>query len=130
MKPFETHLIPLFRYLLYKPTIHQLFVFLSCGFKELPPNGILLLYLSADGSFSNFQNNMQPGMPKPGYPGVPYNQQMFYGASSPIPPGYEFGGVACNPRPMDQHLFTRSNIIGANVDHPLVDVSCLHPGDL
>ena len=112
---------------MFKPNIHQLLVFLSCGFKELPPNGVLLLYLSADGSF---QNNLQPGMPKPGYPGVPYNQQMFYGASSPIPAGYEYGGVACNPRPMDQHFLTRSNIIGSSVDHPLVDVSCLHPGDL
>lgn len=45
--------------------------------------------------------------------------------------GYEFGGVSCNPRPMDQHNYlARSNIIGSNVDHPLVDVSCLHPGDL
>ena len=114
------------KYLLYKPTIHQLLVFLSCGFKELPANGVLLLYLSADGSFSNFQNNLQPSGMKYG----PYNQSMFYGANSPIPPGYEFGGVACNPRPMDQHYLTRSNIIGSNVDHPLVDVSCLHPGDL
>lgn len=79
------------KYLLYKPTIHQLLVFLSCGFKELPANGVLLLYLSADGSFSNFQNNIQPpGMSKYAHPGVPYNQSMFYGASSPIPPGKSF----------------------------------------
>ncbi|RYF91500.1 MAG: hypothetical protein EOO00_08125 [Chitinophagaceae bacterium] len=42
--------------------------------------------------------------------------------------GYEFGGVACNPRPVDQQFMTRSNLIGSNIDHPLVDVSCLHPG--
>ena len=39
------------KYLLYKPTLAQLFVFLASGYKELPPNGALLLYLSADGSF-------------------------------------------------------------------------------
>lgn len=39
------------KYLLYKPTFSQLYVFLASGFKELPANGILLLYLSADGCF-------------------------------------------------------------------------------
>lgn len=74
------------KYLLYKPTIHQLLVFLSCGFKELPPNGVLLLYLSADGSFSNFQ---PPGMGMKYGPqaGSYNNPAMFYGANSPIPPG-------------------------------------------
>jgi len=41
------------KYLLYKPTFSQFFVFLSSGFKELPANGVLLLYLSADGCFLN-----------------------------------------------------------------------------
>jgi hypothetical protein len=41
------------KYLLYKPTFSQFFVFLSSGFKELPANGVLLLYLSADGCFVN-----------------------------------------------------------------------------
>lgn len=40
------------KYLLYKPSISQLLVFLSSGFKELPPGGALLLYMSADGCFS------------------------------------------------------------------------------
>lgn len=40
------------KYLLYKPTYSQVQVFLASGFKELPTNGALLLYLSADGSFS------------------------------------------------------------------------------
>ena len=34
------------KYLLYKPTLPQLMVFLASGYKELPPNGALLLYLS------------------------------------------------------------------------------------
>ncbi|KAL0279960.1 UNVERIFIED_CONTAM: hypothetical protein PYX00_001400 [Menopon gallinae] len=40
------------KYLLYKPTFSQVMVFLASGFKELPGNGALLLYISADGCFS------------------------------------------------------------------------------
>lgn len=40
------------KYLLYKPTLSQVLVFLASGFKELPANGALLLYVSADGCFS------------------------------------------------------------------------------
>ncbi|ENN79886.1 hypothetical protein YQE_03705, partial [Dendroctonus ponderosae] len=40
------------KYLLYKPTLSQILVFLASGFKELPVNGALLLYLSSDGCFS------------------------------------------------------------------------------
>ena len=40
------------KYLLYKPTYSQVQVFLASGFKELPANGALLIYLSADGCFS------------------------------------------------------------------------------
>ncbi|KAG1714779.1 Protein SCAI [Nymphon striatum] len=51
--PFENGDHPLKRdnphkYLLYRPTFSQFIVFLSSGFKELPPNGALLLYISAD----------------------------------------------------------------------------------
>lgn len=44
------------KYLLYKPSIAQLMVFLGSGFKELPPGGALLLYMSADGCFSTTQH--------------------------------------------------------------------------
>lgn len=41
------------KYLLYKPTIHQLLVFLSCGFKELPPNGeCAILFLKSQFSIN------------------------------------------------------------------------------
>ena len=46
----------LHKYLLYKPTFNQLYVFLASGFKELPPNGVLLLYLSADGYFPSMKH--------------------------------------------------------------------------
>lgn len=41
------------KYLLYKPTFGQLNTFLASAFKELPPNGAMLLYISADGSHGN-----------------------------------------------------------------------------
>lgn len=41
------------KYLLHRPTFSQLFLFLASGFKELPQNGVLLLYLSAVGSFGH-----------------------------------------------------------------------------
>lgn len=44
------------KYLLYRPTFSQLFVFMASGFKELPANGVLLLYLSADGAFANIKH--------------------------------------------------------------------------
>ena len=41
------------KYLLYKPTFSQLYTFLASGFKELPPTGAMLLYISADGCLGN-----------------------------------------------------------------------------
>ena len=58
------------KYLLYRPSFSQLFVFLASGFKELPANGVLLLYLSADGVFANIKH--------------------------PEDYGYDFGGVITN----------------------------------
>lgn len=42
------------------------------GFKELPPNGVMLLYLSADGCFSTPKHSEDPG--------------------------YDFGGVVTNSK--------------------------------
>ena len=60
------------KYLLYRPTLPQLMVFLASGYKELPPNGALLLYISADGSF-------------PSHP-------------QPEDTGYDLGGVLMQPK--------------------------------
>ncbi|GAB6024608.1 hypothetical protein CHUAL_009752 [Chamberlinius hualienensis] len=49
------------KYLLYKPTISQFLLFLTSGFKELPPNGVLLLYISADGNFSTVKHPEDAG---------------------------------------------------------------------
>lgn len=44
------------KYLLYKPTVSQFLVFMSAGHRELPANGAILLYVSADGCFSTQAN--------------------------------------------------------------------------
>ncbi|XP_011166475.1 protein SCAI [Solenopsis invicta] len=49
------------KYLLYRPTYSQVQVFLASGFKELPANGALLLYLSADGCFSTVKHPEEMG---------------------------------------------------------------------
>ncbi|KAI1289391.1 Protein SCAI [Halotydeus destructor] len=63
------------KYLLYKPTFGQLLVFMASGFKELPTNGVLLLYLSADGAFPNVKHAEDYG--------------------------YDFGGVVTNTKVRD-----------------------------
>jgi hypothetical protein len=37
------------KYLLYKPSFSQFFAYISAAFKDLPPMGVLMLYISADG---------------------------------------------------------------------------------
>ncbi|XP_065214251.1 protein SCAI [Planococcus citri] len=44
------------KYVLYKPSITQIMMFLATGFKELPANGVLLMYISADGCFPLSKN--------------------------------------------------------------------------
>merc|ERR1712137_219378 len=53
------------KYLMYRPTMSQLLVFLANSFKELQDNNVLLLYISADGikpsSESNTENDLCTG---------------------------------------------------------------------
>ncbi|CAF1594420.1 unnamed protein product, partial [Adineta steineri] len=44
------------KYLLYKPTFSQIYAFTASAFKELPTNGALLLYISADGYDTHIKN--------------------------------------------------------------------------
>ncbi|XP_065077743.1 protein SCAI isoform X1 [Ochlerotatus camptorhynchus] len=89
------------KYLLYKPSLSQLMVFLSSGFKELPPGGALLLYMSADGCFSTTKH--------------------------PQDYGYELGGLATSVKrdAVDGGLAVRGkSSSGYKEPH------CLYPGDL
>ncbi|XP_049545809.1 protein SCAI isoform X1 [Anopheles darlingi] len=89
------------KYLLYKPSLSQLMVFLSSGFKELPPGGALLLYMSADGCFSTTKH--------------------------PQDYGYELGGLATSVKrdAVDSGLSVRGKS-SAGYKEP----HCLYPGDL
>ncbi|XP_044734117.1 protein SCAI [Chrysoperla carnea] len=88
------------KYLLYKPSLSQVLVFLASGFKELPANGALLLYISADGCFSTTKH--------------------------PEDMGYDLGGVlTCSKRDgmvVEQH----TNKKGLQIK----EMHCLYPGDL
>ena len=88
------------KYLLYRPTLAQLFVFLASGYKELPPNGALLLYLSADGSF--------PVRPQP------------------EDTGYDLGGLLLQPREEVEPIAASAKTSSSHVK----EHCCLYPGDL
>lgn len=89
------------KYLLYKPSISQLLVFLASGFKELPPGGALLLYMSADGCFSTTKH--------------------------PEDYGYELGGLATSLKRdnADSGLSCRGKSAST-----FKEPHCLYPGDL
>ncbi|CDS43152.1 conserved hypothetical protein [Echinococcus multilocularis] len=90
------------KYLLYKPTFSQFNCYMAAGFKDLPADGVLLLYLSADGlrSVSKPQNDHLRGS------------------------GYEVGGVVTNAQ-RESTSVVKSRFKGhAREPH------CIHPGDL
>ncbi|XP_023248332.1 protein SCAI [Copidosoma floridanum] len=109
------------KYLLYKPTYSQILVFLASGFKELPANGALLLYLSADGCFSSVKRP---------------EESEFYTA------GYDLGGVATSAK--NEHgpgkrgaggggIAGGGGSIGGPGIGPVPggkDHHCIYPGDL
>lgn len=120
------------KYLLFRPTFSQLFLFLASGYKELPQSGVLLLYLSADGSFgSSLSTEIDES-------------------------GYELGGVATNSiglssstttsgnqstRPCSSSLrynyqtsgsnpTTTASAMRSSQSSHFKQLNCLHPGDL
>ncbi|RVE50491.1 hypothetical protein evm_004820 [Chilo suppressalis] len=50
------------KYLLFKPSPSQILVYLASGCNDLPPNGVLLLYISADGHIPQPQKHAEDGM--------------------------------------------------------------------
>lgn len=111
------------KYLLYKPSLSQLMVFLSSGFKELPPGGALLLYMSADGCFSTTkhpQDCMVTAYTVGGW-GSKTTFTVFFSD------GYELGGLATSVKrdAVDGGLAVRGKS-SAGYKEP----HCLYPGDL
>ncbi|XP_014664442.1 PREDICTED: protein SCAI-like [Priapulus caudatus] len=71
------------KYLLYKPSFSQLFVFLASGFKELPPGGAMCVYLSADGASGS-------------------------GALKPSPDmAFDYGGISCSSKKEPEHIIKK-----------------------
>lgn len=111
------------KYLLYKPSFGQFNTYMSAAFKDLPPHGIMLLYISADGIEPN-NNCIQSYMPDEATP-------------------YESGGVRTNNR-RDLNPSTNLNI--SNNHNSLgrshlksdsfskmgvyKETHCIYPGDL
>lgn len=116
------------KYLLYKPSISQLLVFLASGFKELPPGGALLLYISADGCFSTTQHPedckcFPAGDSLERSPGV--NCDLIFLSWQSID-GYELGGLGTSVKRdgMDSGISCRGKNSGYKEPH------CFYPGDL
>lgn len=110
------------KYLLYKPTFSQFLLFLSSGFKELPVNGVVLIFLSADGCFIN---SKQPEDSKC-FAIVSQLLVSAYTDCSLLAVGYDFGGVMTNTKFRD----TIESHKQRNPTTMQKDLHCLYPGDL
>ncbi len=47
------------KYLLYKPSFSQFYTYIAAAFKDLPPHGVLMVYVSADNCEPNFKNSTE-----------------------------------------------------------------------
>ncbi|KAH8850974.1 Protein SCAI isoform 2 [Schistosoma japonicum] len=90
------------KYLLYKPTFSQFNTYIATAFKDLPPTGVLLLYISAEGIRAPTVKNNESNI----------------GAA-----GYDYGGVVTNNR-HEQEFSVKPK--SSNFKEP----HCIHPGDL
>ncbi|KAK8379515.1 hypothetical protein O3P69_019444 [Scylla paramamosain] len=101
------------KYLLYKPTFSQLMVFLASGFKELPANGAMLLYISADGAYTSAKHPQDR------------KSRVWAVVGVLLGSGYDFGGVVTNSKRDTEH-----NTSGGKRALQLKDMHCFYPGDL
>nr|CDS28597.2 protein scai [Hymenolepis microstoma] len=91
------------KYLLYKPSFSLFNTFMATGFKDLPSDGALLLYISADG--------------------LTWSENFAHPETS-VASGFDFGGVVTNP--------LREGGTGPKTKLKPYhrDPHCIHPGDL
>lgn len=109
------------KYLLYKPSLSQLMVFLSSGFKELPPGGALLLYISADGCFSTTKHPQDCKL-RTHYVLILLTNETFLD-------GYELGGLATSVK-RDGTEAGGGVAIRGKTAVATKEPHCLYPGDL
>lgn len=111
------------KYLLYKPSFSQFLTYISAAFKDLPPHGVMLVYMSADGYEMNSRG---------------------YGGENN---SYETGGVKTNSR---REMVTSTSSLNLSANHNTnsmnrssnfksdshnklsgyKEVHCIYPGDL
>jgi hypothetical protein len=72
------------KYLLYRPTVSQVLLYLASAQRELYDNGVLLLYISADGEESKGENGSTASSPMVTVP--PTSPASISNSSSSIPP--------------------------------------------
>ncbi|XP_026761617.1 protein SCAI [Galleria mellonella] len=91
------------KYLLFKPSPSQVLVYLASGCNDLPPNGALLLYISADGQI------VQP-------------------SKHPEDVGYDIGGLITTSK---HDIYRECNKDSKTPpSSKYKELQCLHPGDL
>ncbi|XP_060809773.1 protein SCAI [Amyelois transitella] len=93
------------KYLLFKPTPAQVLVYLASGCYDLPPNGALLLYISADG-------------------------QMAPQGKHPEDAAYEAGGLITTSKNDVYRENSRQESKSGPSTSKYKELQCLHPGDL
>lgn len=117
------------KYLLFRPTFSQLFLFLASGYKELPANGVILLYLSADGSFGHVSAECD----EPGYDlgGVATNASSNASGAGLSASGQQTSATGSSTR---AYHSTPTGSIGQSMRNSqsthFKQLNCLHPGDL
>lgn len=118
------------KYLLFRPTFSQLFLFLASGFKELPQNGVLLLYLSADGSFGH----MTADGDEAGYDlgGVATNSSSSSNANNsnnPVNSSQQMRSTTSRDHRYNYQSSAATSLRMSQSMH-FKQLNCLHPGDL
>lgn len=145
----QTKLSSPHKYLLFRPNFSQLFLFLASGFKELPPNGVMLLYVSADGSFggqmnidcedSAYELGGLATNPNATNPGQSSQLQQHFGRLGANSVSCRLD-LASSPMGQAATQLTTANgqmVSGSNSSHLrrsqsslFKQLNCLHPGDL
>ena len=82
------------KYLLYKPSFSQFYAYITAAFKDLPPHGIMMIYISADA----FESNSKKGQSDRIFTLFfrLFFNLFFNGIKKISTESYEFGGLKTN----------------------------------
>lgn len=126
------------KYLLFKPSPSQIFVYLASGCNDLPPNGVILLYISADGLIVPQDRNRHPeeGKSENTIPAAPTllksnkktAEETILFCSAAAAGGFEVGGLITTSRSDITYRETIKD--GKSIPPKIKEQQVLHPGDL